>query len=352
MKQLNLLAFVVFALLLTWVFMLGDETKRKIQRPILSVFGIVDRAAHALAADEDIVNGVNIGPDALVEKYNEQELAERYSYLLREVMELRVIKAQYAQIQRDNLRLRESLGFLNAQDPSEELWRYVPARVIKRESSTWWNELKINKGSADGLVLNSPVLTTVMGRDSNPRPAFVGKVTKLTKHTADILLMTDERCKVAARVQGTLESGLLMGWRAQDGSPVLKLRYLSKNTKEIRPELSPEVNSTDAGVVPVNYFLGIVKDFKSLEFYGEATVEPAVDFAQLTDVFVRVPTDATSVRSQADAADSRATSTPRAAIPVDPEQADGAAATPEPQPEIEPAPEPVPSAIPTVQPEP
>lgn len=314
MKHLNLLAFVIFSLLLGWVFMFSTDTKRKIQRPILSVFGVVNKTAHALSADEDVVNGVNLGPAALAEKYSEEELAERYSYLLREVMELRAIKSQFAQIQRDNLKLRESLGFLKSTDLSG----LVPARVIKRESSTWWNEFWINKGESSGLVLQSPVLTTTLAREGEePRPALIGKVTALSENTAKVLLLTDERCKVAAKVDRTLESGLLMGSRAQDGTPTLMLRYLSKNTEELLNNPNANVLSSPAGgVVPANFLLGIVKDFKTLEFYGEATVEPAVDFAQLTDVFVMLPTDEAQVIEAAEAADAESAAIPRAAIPV------------------------------------
>ena len=322
MKHLNLLAFVIFVAVLGWIFMFSNETKRKIQRPILSVFGIVSKVSMAVTEDEDVVNGVNIGPDALVEKYTEQELAERYSYLLREVMELRVIKSQYAVIQRDNLKLRHSLGFLKSTD----LQGLVPARVIKRESATWWSEFWINKGESSGLVLDSPVLTTTLARDGEEsKPALIGKVTALSATTAKVLLLTDERCKVAARVDRTLESGLLMGARTQDGTPILKLRYLSKNTKELENKPNARVLSSHAGgVVPANFLLGVVKDFKSLEFYGEATVEPAVDFSQLTDVFVMLPTDEAVIFSEAAAAEAVLSPAPREAIPVseEPESVD------------------------------
>ena len=305
---------MIFSLLLGGVCLFRTDTKRKIQRPSLSVFGVVNKTAHALSADEDVVNGVNLGPAALAEKYSEEELAERYSDLLREVMELRAIKSQFAQIQRDNLKLRESLGFLKSTDLSG----LVPARVIKRESSTWWNEFWINKGESSGLVLQSPVLTTTLAREGEePRPALIGKVTALSENTAKVLLLTDERCKVAAKVDRTLESGLLMGSRAQDGTPTLMLRYLSKNTEELLNNPNANVLSSPAGgVVPANFLLGIVKDFKTLEFYGEATVEPAVDFAQLTDVFVMLPTDEAQVIEAAEAADAESAAIPRAAIPV------------------------------------
>jgi rod shape-determining protein MreC len=337
MKHLNVLAFVVFGLLLAWVFMFSAETKRRIQRPILSMFGLVHKATHALTADEDVVNGVNLAPDALAEKYSEEELAERYSYLLREMMELRAIKSQFAQIQRDNMLLRRSLKFTK----SSNLRRLVPARVIKRESSTWWNELWINKGESSGFFLDSPVLTTTLARDgAEIDPALVGKVTGLTDGTAKVLLLTDERCKVAARVKGTQESGLLMGSRTQDGTPILKLRYLSKNTDKVLA--GDEVLSSNAGgVVPANFLLGRVTKFEKLEFYGEATVEPAVDFAQLTDVFVYDEKTEQEVFEDAEKADAAGVGS-------------GDAPETEPIPRAQPAPEipRAPRAVPVADPEP
>ena len=305
MKHLNLLAFIIFSLLVAWVFMFSAETKRKIQRPILAMFGVVNRVSHAVSVDEDVVNGVNLAPDALVEKYTERELAERYSFLLRDLMDLRAIKSQFAQIQLDNANLRRSLKFTK----TSRLRRLIPARVIKRESSTWWNEVWINKGEDSGFVLDSPVLTTTPTGETEIKPALVGKVTALAGGTAKVLLLTDERCKVAARVQGTLESGLLMGSRTQDGTPILKLRYLSKNTEEV-DEGDLVFSSNAGGVVPVNFLLGKVIKFEKLEFYGEATVKPAVDFGQLTDVFVYDEQAEEEVVEDVERADA-ATATPR-----------------------------------------
>ena len=340
MKHLNLLAFVIFSLALVWVFMFSTTTKRKIQRPILAMFGIVNRTGNAISVDEDVVNGVNLAPAALAEKYDKQELSERYSYLLREVMQLRAIESQYAQIQRDNSKLRASLGFMK----NTNLQGLVPARVIKRESSTWWSELWINKGESSGLVLDSPVLTTTIAEGGEEaRPALIGKVTALSKNTARVLLLTDERCKVAARVEGTRESGLLMGSRAQDGTPILKLRYLSKRSKELEGRINAMVLSSDAGgVVPLNFLLGSIKSYESLEFYGEATVKPAVKFSELTDVFVILPEDEAKILAAAERADAAAAGIPRAAIPV--EEGDGP--EPRPDPDGEPSPEPVPDPIP------
>ncbi|MFV1995322.1 MAG: rod shape-determining protein MreC, partial [Verrucomicrobiales bacterium] len=42
------------------------------------------------------------------------------------------------------------------------------------------------------------------------------------------------------------------------------------------------------GLFPSNLLLGRVKDFTAGDVYGEATVEPAVDFSALEHVFVIV----------------------------------------------------------------
>ena len=356
MKHLNLLAFVIFSLALAWVFMIPTEAKRKIQRPILAMFGMVNKTANAITVDEDVVNGVNLAPAELAEKYDKKELSERYSYLLREVMELRAIKSQYAQIQRDNKNLRDSLGFTRS-PRGQSLQGLVPARVIKRESSTWWSELWINKGENSGIVLDSPVLTTTHAEGGEEaRPALIGKVVGVSETTARVLLLTDERCKVAARVEGTRESGLLMGSRAQDGTPVLKLRYLSKGAKELESRANAMVLSSDAGgVVPLNFLLGSVQRYESLEFYGEATVAPAVKFTELTDVFVILPEDEAKVLAEAEKADAAAAAkaVPRAAIPVnentpgsDPAPGPGPDPDPDPDSDSELGPEPIPADIP------
>ena len=333
MKHLNLLAFVVFSLVVAWVFMLSAEAKRNIQRPILSVFGIVNKAANAISTDEDMVNGVNLAPDDLAEKYSKEELAARYSYLLRDYTELQVVKSQYLQIQQDNNNLRSALGFVKRAEVelghiAEDI---IPARVIKRESTTWWKEIRINKGENSGLVLDSPVLTTVSKGGEDARPALIGKVIGISPNTARVLLLTDERCKFAARIEGTQESGLLMGSRIQDGQ--LKLRYLSKNLQDADGLRSKRVFSSDVGgIAPNNFLLGNITNFEQREFYGEATVSPAADFVQLSEVFVLIlkqQPDESAIMEEVPVAE------PRRAVPVPEEETAG------------PAPEVPPRAVPT-----
>jgi len=112
-----------------------------------------------------------------------------------------------------------------------------------------------------------------------------------------VILLTDEQCRVAARIEGTPEQGILMGRRGGfETRPDLVLRFLSKDARLQRGMVA--YSSGVGGLFPVGIPLGKVKEFHSQEIYGEALIEPAVDFGSLTDVFVvKTPTDET--RSQA-----------------------------------------------------
>ena len=181
------------------------------------------------------------------------------------------------------------------------------AKVISRSSSASSHSLVIDKGSLDGIVANSPVITSV---------GLVGKTATPEPHTTKVILLTDELCRVSAKVEGTLEQGILAGEReAQAVQPQLHLRFLSRFAK-INVGASV-YSSGEGGVFPADLLLGCVKQFISGDVSGEAIVEPAVDFSTLNQVFVielktdlpaqeaptpPKPADQAQLRQQSDAA--------------------------------------------------
>lgn len=151
-------------------------------------------------------------------------------------------------------------------------FKKTTAKVIGRSSGS----LVINRGSLDGIVANSPVITSVglVGKTDTPEPYF-------TK----VILLTDELCRVSAKVEGTQEQGILNGEKVvRDVSPQLHLRFLSRQAKiDIGSRVS---SSGEGGVFPAGLYLGRVKQFKTGDISGEAIVEPDVDFSTLEQVFV------------------------------------------------------------------
>ena len=157
-----------------------------------------------------------------------------------------------------------------------QVFNKTTAKVIGRSSSTSSNSLVIDKGSLDGIVADRPVIA--LG-------GVVGKTTAPEAHTTKVILLTDELCRLSAKVEGTLEQGILAGERAaQAGQPQLRLRFLSRDAKI---NIGSRVYSSgEGGIFPVDQLLGRVKEFISGDVSGEAIVEPAVDFSTLDEVFV------------------------------------------------------------------
>ena len=187
-------------------------------------------------------------------------------------------QAQIRQGSDEDIRMKPALAKTDIKvvpKPSQ-IFKKMIAMVIGRSSSASSNSLVIDKGSLDGIVANSPVITSV---------GLVGKTATPEAHTTKVILLTDELCRVSAKVEGTFEQGILAGERAaQAGQPQLRLRFLSRDAKI---NIGSRVYSTgEGGVFPADQLLGRVKEFISGDVSGEAIVEPAVDFSTLDEVFV------------------------------------------------------------------
>jgi rod shape-determining protein MreC len=117
---------------------------------------------------------------------------------------------------------------------------------------------------------------------------LVGKTTSaVSEHSAVVVLISDENCKVAANVEGTKEQGIVKGERTSSSTmPTISLNYLSKQAN--LPPNQRVHTSGVGGVFPPGVLIGTVKEFKTRELDGYATIMPAVDLTTLVDVFVVV----------------------------------------------------------------
>lgn len=262
MKKLNLIALLIFLGGVVSVFTLDTPTTRNIQGRVMSLFSPF---IHSSAAIEQVATNVTAPP--LDPKQLKRDLDE----MRVQVERLRIIQQKYNQINEENAKLLKLIDFKQSSP-----FKMTAAKVIRRHSSTWWNSLIIDKGSLDGIGTDSPVITSV---------GLVGKTSTLAPHMTKVILLTDELCRVSARIDGTLEQGILSGERAAlDIKPDLRLRFLSLNAAV---GAGSAVYSTgEGGVFPKDLLLGRVKRFENKEITGEAIVEPAVDFSTLEYVFV------------------------------------------------------------------
>jgi rod shape-determining protein MreC len=200
-----------------------------------------------------------------------RELKRDNERLQIEVERGRIINQKYVQVMEENNHLRELIDFKKTSP-----YNMTAARVVKRVSSTWWNTLIIDKGLLDGLATDTPVISAA---------GLIGKTGKMAPHMAEVILLTDEMCRVSAKVDGTLEQGIISGERAGlEVRPDLRLRSLNRSAV-INPG-SSVVSTGEGGVFPAGLMIGRVKRFEMKDITGEAVVEPSVDFTQLRHVFV------------------------------------------------------------------
>jgi rod shape-determining protein MreC len=173
----------------------------------------------------------------------------------------------------ENERLKELLK-LNEQSDIKN----VPARVIARDPSVWFNTITINRGSSSGIAVNMPVVTA---------GGIVGRVITVSPWASQVMLITDEKAGAGA-VVGQLGSGALgsVKGRADLGVALIEMRYVSGLEKV---ENGDYVMTTgQEGIYPPGLNVGRVVDVKS----GTATtahqilIQPGAQLDHLEEVAV------------------------------------------------------------------
>src|ERR1041384_3282581 len=155
----------------------------------------------------------------------------------------------------------------------------VPARVIARDPSVWFNTITINRGSSSGVEVNMPVVTA---------GGIVGRVITVTPWASQVMLITDEKAGAGAVVGQLGQSGALgsIRGRADLGVSLIEMRYVSGIEKV---EVNDYVMTTGQdGIYPPGLNVGRVVQVKN----GTATqahqilIQPGAQLDHLEEVAV------------------------------------------------------------------
>ena len=262
MRRFTIFALAVFILAAGGLFALGPAGTQRVQTSFLGAVAPFLKSGSDL---ERKITAVRQGLKTL------QELEAENKQLAVSNKDLLATNQMLRDLESENNRLRRAMHYRE-----RAAFKLVPARVIARDASTWWNTVKIDRGTADGLESDMPVLT---------ESGLVGKTTTVAEHVATVILISDETCRVAASVEGTREQVIISGERASGTSqPALCMRFLSK-TANLKPG-QKVYSSGVGGVFPSGVFIGAIKEFRVRALDGYATLLPAVDMTTLEDVFV------------------------------------------------------------------
>ncbi|MGB0154968.1 MAG: rod shape-determining protein MreC [Verrucomicrobiales bacterium] len=270
MSRLNIILLIVFVGLLIWITLFSPSRIARIQNG-------------AMVAFEPFIEASGAVEDGLEQAGNEplspSELRTKLANLQRERDELKLKVIQADKLVRENNELRKALRYTLRSERS-----LIPARVVTRKPSTWYNTIIINRGSFHGVAVDSPVIVPV-----GDEAGLVGKVSEvISEESALILLLTDEICQVSARLEGSQIQGILSGARGAFRTlPNLRLRYLPKESDAGTGR--KVITSGDGGLFPPDLLLGEIIKFDIGPIDAEATLVPSVNFDALTDVFVVKP---------------------------------------------------------------
>lgn len=211
-------------------------------------------------------------------------LAERIRTLEAENSDLR---AQVATSGYDRNRLQEYDGLTQA---AEDLGSaLVPARVVAYgPSQSFSSTVTIDAGSSSGL---GPDMTVVNN------DGLVGRVLRVTRSTATVLLLVDGESIVGGRVGSSMEVGFVHG-TGELGDEQLDLRLVDDAVIPAREDTVLSWGSESGPYAP-GVPIGRVTDvFSSVrESSQRAVIDPFVDFSALDVVGVMVPSGTTSDRS-------------------------------------------------------
>jgi rod shape-determining protein MreC len=261
MKPLNLIALLLFLGGAVWALTRNDRSVREIQTayyramaPFLKSGSKLETRARAMI--EEVRHSKEL----------EAELEDTRGHLDR----LRLIESRFREIEQENAQLRDALGF-------EQVARFnvVAARVVQT--------VEIDAGSGRGIQSQLTVLCN---------DGLIGVIDRvgIDGGRSSVLLLTDEKCQVSARVEGSPEVGILSGRRgAYEGEPMLRLRFLSANAA-VRP--GQRVLTTGrGGIFQPNILLGTIESVEKGALESEALVRPSVNFADLGAVFIVLSAD-------------------------------------------------------------
>ena len=176
----------------------------------------------------------------------------------------------------ENARLRE---LLNLREQRRDITGDLEAALITEHTVTnWTSALTLNKGSQHGVEVNDCVI--------DETGAMVGTICEVGLNWSRVLTLVDTDTSLGAQVFRTGDLGLAQGDFALMQENRLRLNLLPAGASLLGGDLV--VTSGLGGYYPQGLVIGSVEkvqmDPSGSDSY--AILTPAVDFAQLTEVFV------------------------------------------------------------------
>lgn len=191
------------------------------------------------------------------------------NHRLRQMLsEASVTLTMYEEASRENARLRSVLGF----DPPPG-YELLPVEVVSVFGDYFPVSVIISSGEDDSLYVDQPVIN---------QQGLVGRIESVSKEFATVQLLTDPSNRVAARLAESREMGII---RFTVSRGMILDNFPVQGTINVSDTV---LSSGLGGVYPSGLKVGTVVEVvrPELEPFCKVTVEPAVNFHSIDELFV------------------------------------------------------------------
>lgn len=201
---------------------------------------------------------------------NLRSAQDENSLLKQRVQEQEVELKQKEDLAAENTRLRTLLELRE-----QSKYDVLPAKIIGRDPSVWFDSFQVNRGSLDGVKLNMPVVTN---------GGLVGRVTAVSPLAAQVDLVTRDKSGVGAVVGQIGESNVLGVVAGTSKRELLEMKYVAgSNTVETGQSV---FTTGQDGIFPAGLKIGEIVNVIS----GSATtthqiqIQPAAKLSSMQEV--------------------------------------------------------------------
>lgn len=195
-------------------------------------------------------------------------LREQNADLAEKLRQSRIDKNEFEELKAENKILKNQLGF-KEQIKDKEL---IPAKIIRREPTTFLDNITIDKGSNDGISSGLAVVSD---------GALVGRVSEVLSNQSKVTLITSKDSVIQAMLQTNRDMGILRG-----GLSGVTLENIPQDVEVVDKE--GVVSSGLGGGIEQGIMIGEITGQRSssAEIFKILNVQPVVDFSKLEIVFV------------------------------------------------------------------
>jgi rod shape-determining protein MreC len=237
------------------------------RRPAASGLGGVT-IAFVAPFQELVTRAVKTAQDRWRNYFFLASVAQENQRLQQQLGEFQQKRIQQRELELENQRLRELLGFKRSQAAAA-----IAAEIIGKDPSVWFKTVIIDKGSADGVRRGLPAVTS---------QGVVGQVIEASGRQSRLMLIIDRNSSADAIVQRTRARGVVKGTSRDE----CYLDYVL-HAEDVRVG-DLVISSGFDGVYPKGLLIGTVSavDFQGGDFFKEIQITPAVDFDKLEEVLI------------------------------------------------------------------